>query len=132
MHPFRRLISAVLAIAALAAVVLPHTLLPTTYAYLAAAFTSLILSTALAILLRNGGARLQFGIGAIVFLALFLSSLSIGVFFHLPLESALLMFTIISVSGAILLLAISLFVAVRIIPDLLRDYNGEQGVEPDA
>jgi len=96
------------------------------------AVISLIYAVALGILLREGGARVQFGIGGVMLLSLILTSVCVGVFFHLPLKSALLYFAILSVGGAILLTLISVFLSVKAFPDLLENDGAEQDVDPNA
>ena len=95
-------------------------------ASLVAAAISLFFSVTLGILLREGGARVQFGIGGFILVQLIFSSACVGVFFHLPLKLALLYFALFSVGGAILITVIGIFLCVKVFPHLFENRDGEQ------
>lgn len=124
MSASRRLIATGFAGAILVSISLPHALLPASQASFVAVAISLCYSIVLGVLLREGGARVQLGVGVIALLSLILTSACVGVFFHLPLKAALLYFTAIAVGGTILLTAISMFLCVKVFPDFLRDRSG--------
>lgn len=126
MTPVRLVLGAAIIIAVLGSVVWPYALFPIFQGCLVAGGICLLHSTTLAMVLRKGGLRVQIGLGTIFFVALVLTSACVGVFFYLPLKQAFVSFAVISVIGSVLLVALSVFLSIRVFPDLLANPNGER------
>lgn len=128
--PGKRVLAVALCGAVFISISLPHVFLPMAEAMLVAGIISLAYSVGLGILLREGGSKVQIGIGGTLFVSLVLSSACVGVFFHLPLKAALLWSIILFLGGTLLVGSISAILCVKAFPDRTDEPGDDQGDAP--